>query len=126
MRQMLGVFAQREKTRLVKKLSGARDRKRAVTGRRTLKGGPKVEGRPTLADLFPEAVRLAKRLHRASPRTGSRLSLRQIAAELEKAGHSNTAKYRGSSAPRPFNPATIKAMIEGPMPEKINVHTGTD
>jgi hypothetical protein len=25
-------------------------------------------------------------------------------------------KYRGSQAPRPFNPATIKRMIEGPMP----------
>jgi hypothetical protein len=26
-------------------------------------------------------------------------------------------KYRGSEAPRPFNPATIKRMIEGPMPD---------
>jgi len=25
-------------------------------------------------------------------------------------------KYRGSEVPRPFNPATIKRMIEGPMP----------
>jgi hypothetical protein len=25
-------------------------------------------------------------------------------------------RYRGSEVPRPFNPATIKRMIEGPMP----------
>jgi len=34
-----------------------------------------------------------------------------------KAGHSNTARYREEIAPRPFNPTTIKAMIDGPMPE---------
>ena len=52
------------------------------------------------------------------PKTGERRSLAKIAAELAKAGYVNTAKYRGESAPRPFNPATIKAMVEGPMPEK--------
>jgi hypothetical protein len=36
--------------------------------------------------------------------------------ELRAAGHLMARKYRGSQAPRPFNPATIKRMIEGPMP----------
>jgi hypothetical protein len=30
--------------------------------------------------------------------------------------HRQARKYRGSEVPRPFNPATIKRMIEGPMP----------
>ena len=44
------------------------------------------------------------------------MSLRKISAELAADGHKMARKYRGSEVPRPFNPATIKAMIEGPMP----------
>jgi len=65
---------------------------------------------------YPEAVRLAKRLHRAKPVTGQRRSLQKISAELAGAGHKMARKYRGSEVPRPFNPATIKRMIDGPMP----------
>ena len=111
MRQIAGAFAEYEKARLVAKLRGARQRIRETKG--------KCEGRPTLAELHPEAVRMAKRLHRANPKSGERRSLAKIAAELAEAGHVNTAKYRGESAPRPFNPATIKAMVEGPMPVKV-------
>ena len=59
MRQIMGVFSQLEKTRLVKKLKAARDRKRG--------GGQKVEGRKSHAERRPEAVAMAKRLHRANP-----------------------------------------------------------
>jgi DNA invertase Pin-like site-specific DNA recombinase len=90
MRQIAGVFSQLEKTRLVKKLKAARDRKRAT--------GVKVEGRRSLAETRPEAVALAKRLHRASPKTGAR--------ELQKAGHVNVNG-------KLFNPASVKAMVEG-------------
>ena len=55
--------------------------------------------------LRPEAVALAKRLHRASPKTGKRMSLRKIAAALAEAGHLNE---RG----RPFNPKSIVAMVD--------------
>ena len=48
---------------------------------------------------------LAKRLHRASPKTGERMSLRRISAELKAAGHVNEHG-------RPFNPNSIKSMIE--------------
>ena len=41
------------------------------------------------ATLRPETVALAKRLRRASPNTGERLSLRQISAKLAEAGHLN-------------------------------------
>ena len=93
-----GVFSQLEKTRLVKKLKAARDRKRAT--------GAKVEGRRSLAETHPEAIALAKRLYRASPKSGQRMSLRKIARELQKVGHVN---ING----RPFNPASVKAMVEG-------------
>jgi DNA invertase Pin-like site-specific DNA recombinase len=98
MRQIMGVFSQLEKTRLVKKLKAARDRKRAT--------GAKVEGRKSHAEVNPEAVALAKKLRRASPKTGKRRSLREISAELAAAGHKNEHG-------RPFNPNSIKAMLEG-------------
>jgi hypothetical protein len=63
---------------------------------------------------------LAKRLHRANPVTGKRRSLRKISAELAAAGHL-MSRYRGIDIARPFNPATIKAMIEGPVPMKGGV-----
>ena len=94
-------FATLEKKRLVKKLKSARDRKIADTGR--------CGGRRGHSETKPHAVSLAKRLHRASPKTGLRRSLREIAAMLAHAGHVNE---RG----QPFNPKSVKAMVEGPMP----------
>jgi DNA invertase Pin-like site-specific DNA recombinase len=107
-RQVLGAVAQLDKAMTVAKLRGARERKRRENGW--------CEGGSPLHVRFPGAVRLAKRLHRANPVTGQRRSLRKISAELAAAGHMMVRKYRGSEVPRPFNPATIKRMIEGPMP----------
>jgi len=92
------VFSALEKKRLVKKLKAARDRKRAKEG--------KCEGRKSHAELHPEAVALAKRLRRASPKTGERMSLRRIGFKLAEAGHLNE---RG----QPFHPNSIKMMLEG-------------
>jgi DNA invertase Pin-like site-specific DNA recombinase len=110
MRQIAGVFSQLEKTRLVKKLSAARSRRRAVGG--------KCEGREGFAEMAAtalargdtkpaEAIALAKRLRRANPKTGARQSLRKIAKALKEAGYVNVAG-------KEFNPASVKAMIEGP------------
>ncbi len=96
MRQIAGAFAQLEKARLVGKLRAARERKRA--------SGAKVEGRKSHGELRPEVVALAKRLRRASPKTGQRRSLRAIAAELAQAGHVNE---RG----RPYAAQSVKAML---------------
>ena len=71
----MGVFSQLEKTRLVKKLKVARDRKRGTGA-----DNKKVEGRKSHTELRPEVVAEAKRLRRASPKTGDRLSYRQISA----------------------------------------------
>ena len=99
MRQIVGVFSQLEKTRLVKKLKGARDRKRKLTGE-------KVEGRKSYAERDPRMVAEAKRLFRRSPKTGDRRSLREISAELERAGYV-------SATGRPFTAMAIKRMVEG-------------
>lgn len=96
-RQVLGAVAQFEKAALVAKLKGARDRQRRETG--------KCEGRKSHAEARPEAVALAKRLHRRNPKTGQRRSLRAIATVLAEAGHLNE---RGL----PFAAKSIKAMLE--------------
>ena len=111
MRQIAGAFAEYEKARLVGKLKAARDRKRKGSG----KGPVKVEGRPSFAEIAAkpgeggaralEAMRLAKRLYRASPKTGDRRSLREVAAALAKAGYLNE---NGS----PYNPKSVRAMIQ--------------
>lgn len=101
MRQIAGVFAELEKHRLVAKLKSARDRKRRETG--------KCEGRKSHAKCRPQAVMLAKRLHRKNPKTGERRSLRAISQALAEAGHVNE---RG----RHFNPKAIKSMVEGQFP----------
>nr|WP_056117692.1 recombinase family protein [Methylobacterium sp. Leaf122] len=100
MRQIAGVFAQLEKARLVGKLRAARDRKRAM--------GLKVEGRKRIAEWEGgiAIVAAAKRLHRRSPKSGARRSLREIANELAREGH--TTKHG-----RPFSPSVVKRMVEG-------------
>jgi Resolvase, N terminal domain len=95
MRQIAAVFAELEKKRLVKKLKQARDWKRAA--------GVKVEGRKSYAERSPEAVALARRLHRY-PKKGHELSLRDIATELASKGHLDltafdAARFRGTSCP---------------------------
>jgi hypothetical protein len=75
---VLGAIAEFDKAMTVAKLRGARDRKRKTHG--------KCEGRNSLAEMHPAVVREAKRLGRASPKSGERRSLRKIAAELAKIG----------------------------------------
>ncbi|MGE0627894.1 MAG: recombinase family protein [Hyphomicrobiaceae bacterium] len=96
MRQIGGVFAQLEKTRLVRKLQVARDRKRAT--------GARVEGRRPVTETHPEACAMARKLRRANPATGKRMSLRDIAEELFAAGHVN-------SKGKPFAAEVVKAML---------------
>jgi len=59
----------------------------------------------SLKESNPEAVALAKRLHRASPKTGERMSLRRIGARLAAAGYLNELG-------RQFNPNSVKNMVE--------------
>jgi hypothetical protein len=98
MRQIAGAFAEYEKARLVSKLRHARDRVRKERG--------KCEGRKSHAELQPDVVAEAKRLRRASPKTGDRLSYRQISARLAESKFLNE---RG----KPYNPKSIRAMLGG-------------
>jgi DNA invertase Pin-like site-specific DNA recombinase len=77
-RQILGSVSQFEKAMLVAKLKGARDRKKAETG--------KCGGRKSYAERDAAMVALAKKLHRY-PVNGKKRSLREIAAELEGSGY---------------------------------------
>jgi DNA invertase Pin-like site-specific DNA recombinase len=96
MRQIAGAFAQLEKSRLVRKLREARERKRAVVG--------KCEGRKSHAELRPDMVALARQLRRKRPKGGQR-SLREIAAELAARGYLNE---RG----QPFSAMSVRNMLE--------------
>jgi DNA invertase Pin-like site-specific DNA recombinase len=104
MRQIAGSFAQYEKTRLVAKLRGARERVRQAEG--------KCEGRKSYAERAPELVMAAKRLHRRSPK-GHRKSLREIAAELAEMGFTNKSGA-------PYSASCVKSMIEGPLPRAMS------
>lgn len=76
-RQILGSVSQFEKAMLVAKLKGARDRKKAATG--------KCGGRKSYAERDAAMVSSAKKLARY-PINGRKRSLREIAAELEVQG----------------------------------------
>jgi DNA invertase Pin-like site-specific DNA recombinase len=95
MRQIAGSFAQYEKARVVAKLRAARERLRADKG--------KCEGRKSFLERDPELVRVAKQLHRKSPK-GHRRSLRQIARELAAIGYVNK---RG----QPHSASSIRSML---------------
>ena len=100
MRQIAGSFAQYEKTRLVTKLRGARERIRETQG--------KCEGRKSYAERDPGTGLTAKRLYRRSPK-GHRRSLRETARELAAMGYTNK---QGA----PYSASCVKSMISGPLP----------
>ena len=93
-RQILGAVAQFDKTTLVNKLRGARDRKRALTGR--------CEGNPAWLPVTADVRSIAHDLARDG------LSLRAIARALAD---------RGMHAPsgKPYGAASIKAMLARPL-----------
>ena len=64
-RQILGAVSEFDKAMVVAKLKGARERKRALTGK-------KVEGRKSHAELRPELVALVRQLRRKRPKGGQR------------------------------------------------------
>ena len=95
-RQVLGAVAQFEKAARVAKLRGARDRQRRQHG--------KCEGRKAHVESNPGVVFMAKRLRRASPKTGERLSFAKLAQTLAEAGHLNENG-------KPYNPKSVRAMV---------------
>jgi hypothetical protein len=72
--------------RRLRKFKAARDHFRHARG--------KCEGRKPHAQTQPDAVSIAKRLHRASPNTGKRRSFHKISAEIAAAGLLNDRDIR--------------------------------
>ena len=91
MRQIAGAFAELEKARLVAKLRGARERKRAVQG--------KCEGRKSLAERSPEFAAAARALNDGR-------SLRKIADALAEQGFVTPSG-------KVYAPSAIKGMLAG-------------
>ena len=90
MRQIAGAFAELEKARLVAKLRGARERKRANAESTTLDGRGKCEGRKSVAEMCPEVIEAAGKLNDGR-------SLRAIAAGLEAEGYKTRKGTRYSA-----------------------------
>ena len=95
-RNILGAVSQHEKATLVAKLKSGRDRKRLREG--------KCEGRKSYQELDPLLVHQAHRLHRKSPRTGQRRSLRQVSAELHSMGF-------GTANGKPFSASQVQRLV---------------
>ena len=95
MRQMIGVMNELQRKIIVRNLRAARDRKRAK--------GVKVEGRKSHAELHPDVVELARKLHR-KPRGGERASLRAISFALAEQGHVSTSG-------KPYGPSAVRSML---------------
>lgn len=120
-RNVLGAVSQFEKATLVAKLKDARDEKKAEY--RKAKGGPKdangngkCGGRDTVAERYPEAVAMAKKLYRVRK---DKPSLRDISAALAAAGHvSVTLSKDGEPLPepikRPFTAEVVWRMLDKP------------
>ena len=80
--QMQGVFAELEKSLLVKKLRTAREQKKAETG--------KCEGRKSIKEVNPELLREIKRLRRKKPGQ-KQMSFAKIAEELNAQGYATVS-----------------------------------
>jgi DNA invertase Pin-like site-specific DNA recombinase len=89
MRQIAGAFAELEKARLVAKLRGARERKRAAQG--------KCEGRKSLAERSPELAAAARALNDGR-------SLRKIADALAEQGFVTPSG-------KVYAPSAVKGML---------------
>jgi DNA invertase Pin-like site-specific DNA recombinase len=85
-RQILGAVAEFDKAMTVAKLKGARDRVRRRVG--------KCEGRKSYAERDPGMIALAKEIKGR----GGRVSLREVAAELETNGYVTPSGKRYSAS----------------------------
>jgi DNA invertase Pin-like site-specific DNA recombinase len=97
-RQILGAVSEFEKAILVARLKGARDRKRATSG--------KCGGRRSHIEAHPQTVEMAKSLRWINKRMREKRSLREIASKLAEAGHV-------ARSGRPYGPSAIQSMLTG-------------
>ena len=84
-RQVLGAISEFEKNSIVIKLRGARQRSRLKSGKITLKGEPKCEGRKSLKEIYGP-IRYRKLIKKVKNLSDKGLSLAEVAVALAEKG----------------------------------------
>ena len=101
--QIQGVFAELDKSLVVRKLRNGRIKARQGSKARTLSGNKKCEGRKSLRESSPDLLREAKLLFRKPPK-GKRRTLEEVGMALFEMGYQ-------TSKGNPYAPAQVKRLL---------------
>jgi len=101
--QIQGVFAELDKSLVVRKLKNGRIKARQDSETRTLSGKKKCEGRKSLRESSPDLLKEARKLYRKPPK-GKRRTLEEIGLALFEIGYQ-------TSKGNPYAPAQVKRLI---------------
>ena len=101
--QIQGVFAELDKSLVVRKLKNGRIKARQDSETRTLSGKKKCEGRKSLRESSPDLLKEARKLYRKPPK-GTRRTLEKVGLALFEIGYQ-------TSKGNPFAPAQVKRLI---------------
>ena len=101
--QIQGVFAELDKSLVVRKLRNGRIKARQDSKARTLSGNKKCEGRKSLRESSPDLLREAKLLFRKPPK-GKRRTLEEVGMALFEMGYQ-------TSKGNPYAPAQVKRLL---------------
>jgi len=101
--QIQGVFAELDKSLVVRKLKNGRIKARQDSEARTLAGKKKCEGRKSLRESSPDLLKEARKLYRKPPK-GKRRTLEEVGMALFEMGYQ-------TSKGNPYAPAQVKRLI---------------
>ena len=101
--QIQGVFAELDKSLVVRKLRNGRIKARQDSEARTLAGKKKCEGRKSLRESSPDLLKNARKLFRKPPK-GKRRTLEEVGIALFEMGYK-------TSKGNPYAPAQVKRLI---------------
>jgi len=101
--QIQGVFAELDKSLVVRKLKNGRIKARQDSEARTLAGKKKCEGRKSLRESSPDLLKEARKLYRKPPK-GKRRTLEEVGLALFEIGYQ-------TSKGNPYAPAQVKRLI---------------
>ena len=101
--QIQGVFAELDKSLVVRKLKNGRIKARQDSETRTLSGKKKCEGRKSLREARPELLNEARKLYRKPPK-GKRRTLEEVGMALFEMGYQTS---KGNH----YAPAQVKSLL---------------
>ena len=101
--QIQGVFAELDKSLVVRKLKNGRIKARQDSETRTLSGKKKCEGRKSLRESSPDLLKEARKLYRKPPK-GKRRTLEEVGMALFELGYQ-------TSKQNPYAPAQVKRLL---------------